>query len=63
MKRQREIVSSIDLQQLLQKFEALSIVVREEMPDVLQADVRVPHRFAKPGKISKKADTLSSQHR
>ena len=58
MKRVRESVAATELTELLERFEALSIVVREELPDVLQAGVQVPHRFTAP-KLKKKA---SSQH-
>lgn len=63
MKREREPVSSVALQQLLEKFQALSIVVSEEIPKVLKANVNVPHRFAKAGKITKTDARLSCQHR
>ena len=55
MKRVREIVSATELTELLERFKALSIVVREELPDVLEAGVRVPHRFTEPTKLKKKS--------
>lgn len=53
MKRAREKSSSVDLNDLLKKFEALSIVIEEEIPAVLQAGVRVPPSFAPSTKARK----------
>lgn len=41
-KKRRHCASTVDLHELLQKFEALSLVVKEEIPDVLKAKVDIP---------------------
>lgn len=48
-KRGRESVTSTDLTELLKRFEALSLVVREEIPHVLNAGIRVPETFGQCG--------------
>lgn len=57
MKRVRDSVPATDLTELLERFKALSIVVREELPHVLEAGVQVPHRFTAPAKLKKKGSS------
>lgn len=53
MKRGRDDGSSVDLKELLAQFEALSIVVKEEIPTVLEAGVKVPQYFSQSAKSAK----------
>lgn len=53
MKRGRDDGSSVDLKELLAQFEALSIVVKEEIPAVLEAGVKVPQYFSQSAKNAK----------
>ena len=57
MKRGRDDGSSVDLKELLAQFEALSIVVKEEIPAVLEAGVKVPQYFSQSVKSAKSAKT------
>lgn len=44
--RGREQAFCVDLADMLSKFEALSAVIKEEIPEVLTARVNVPETFA-----------------
>lgn len=59
MKRAREDVPATDLTELLQRLEALSIVVNEELPHVLKTGAQVPHRFTKAAKLKKETSSQS----
>jgi len=48
MKRTREEDRGVDLNELLRKLEALSLVVKAEIPHVLDSEVKVPASFGAP---------------
>lgn len=48
MKRTHEEDHGVDLHELLRKLDALSLVVKSEIPHVLDHDVKVPASFVAP---------------
>ena len=61
MKRGRDDGSSVDLKELLAQFETLSIVVKEEIPAVLEAAVKVPQYFSQSAKSTKSAKNAKTR--